>query len=175
MSLDFKNGSALGKRIGCGRFFGDFAPQGRSAAAAGARPPQHDRRGDKDRGVGSDHHADNDGEREVAQHRAAEEKQAKNRDKRHGACKNGSAQRLVDALVHDFLDRPAPAAGQAFPNSIVNDNRIVDRIAGDRQHGTDHCESQLAAQERKHADGHQHVVQQARRSRRRQRKARNGT
>src|SRR5437667_11979251 len=58
---------ALGERIcrsGC--FFRDFAAQGRLSPAAGARPPQDDGRGDKDRRVSADDHADDDGEGKVA-------------------------------------------------------------------------------------------------------------
>ena len=160
MDLDFKSGSALGKRIGCCGFFGDLAPQGRSAAAAGPRPPEHNRRGDKDGGVSADNYANNDGEREIPQHRAAKEKQAKNRDKRHRACKNRATQRLVDARVHNFLDGPPPSAGETFPDPVVNDNRIINGIAGDGQHGANHRESKFAPEKREHADGHEYVVQQ---------------
>src|SRR5204863_5850611 len=100
--------------------------------AAGESPPKADRRGDKDRGVDSDCRADNDGEGKVTQHRAPEEKQAKNRDERHLACKNCAAKCLVDALVHDLLDCAPTSTGQAFSDSVVNDNGVVDGVAGDR-------------------------------------------
>src|SRR4030095_11781666 len=148
--------AARGKRIGRSRFFGDPAPQGGTTPAAGTRPPQHNRRGNKDGGVSTDNYANNDCQREIPQHRAAKEKQAKNRDKRHGTCKNGSAQRLVDARIHDFLDTPTPPAGQAFPDPIVNDDRIVNGITGDGQHSANHCESKFAPEKREHTNGHEH-------------------
>src|SRR4029077_2727221 len=81
-------------------------------------------------------------------------------DKRHRACKNGSAQRLVDARVHDFLDGPPPSAGETFPDPVVNDNRIINGIASDGEHSANHCESKFAPKKREHADGHEHVMQQ---------------
>jgi hypothetical protein len=72
------------------RLLSDFAPQN-ARTAASARPPENDGRSDKDRGISSDHHADDNSKGKVAQNRAAEEKEAKNRDERHRAGKNCAA------------------------------------------------------------------------------------
>src|SRR5207302_4968014 len=60
--------SALsGQRIGCGRLLGNFPPQSAGAFAARACPPEYDRRGDKDRGISSNHHPDDNRQRKIAQ------------------------------------------------------------------------------------------------------------
>ena len=150
----------MGKRVRRGRFFSDFSPQRSGAAAAGASPPKDDGRGDKDRGVGSDYNADNNGKGKVTQHCAPEEKQAKNRDERHRAGKNCAAKCLIDTFVHDLLDRAATSAGQAFSDSVVNDDGVVDGVAGDRQDSADHRECQFAPKEREHADRDEDIVQE---------------
>ena len=107
-----------------------------------------------------DNYANDDCQREIPQHRAAKEKQAQDRNERHSACKNGSAQRLVDARVHDFVDGPAPPAGQTLPDPVVNDDGIVNGIAGDGQHSANHRQRKFAAEKREHANRHEDVVQQ---------------
>jgi len=150
----------MGKRVRRGRFLSDFSPQRSGAAAAGASPPKDDGRGDKYRGVGSDCHADNNGKGKVTQHRAPEEKQAKNRDERHRACKNCAAKCLVDAFVHDLLDCAPTSTGQAFSDSVVNDDGVVDGVSGDRQDSADHRERQFAPKEREHANRNEDIVQE---------------
>src|SRR6266567_1650001 len=151
----------LGKRIRCRRgFFGYLPTERNGAASSRAGPPQHNRRGDKDRGISPDNHADNNGKGKVAQHWATEEKQAKNRDQRHRAGKNRATERLVNTFVHDLLDRTTASTGQAFPDPVVDDNGVVNRVAGNRQDGADHGESELAAQQREHTDGHKDIVQE---------------
>src|SRR5438045_9303310 len=110
----------MGKRVRRGRSLSDFSPQRSGAAAAGASPPKDDGRGDKYRGVGSDCHADNNGEGKVTQHRAPEEKQAKNRYERHRACKNSAATCLVDAPGHDLLHCASTSTRLAFSASVLN-------------------------------------------------------
>src|SRR4051794_26224403 len=92
----------------------DLLAQAARAAATCPGPPQNDRRSDKDRGVGSDDHADDNRERKVVQDRAAEKEQAEDRNERDRAGQEGPAQRLVDACVHDLFDTAALAAGQTF-------------------------------------------------------------
>src|SRR6266481_4198975 len=118
----------MGKRVSRGRFLSDFSPQCGGAAAAGTSPPKDDGRGDKDRGVSSDDYADNDGKGKVTQHRTAKEKQAHDRDERDCAGKDRAAERLVNAFVHDLLDRAATSAGQAFSNPVVNDDGVVNGV-----------------------------------------------
>src|SRR5436305_15104738 len=84
--------SPLGSKLARGRRFGlfgnDFALESGFAPTAGAGPPKHNRRGDKDRGIGPDDYANDDREREIPQHGAAKEEQAQNRNQRDGAGKN---------------------------------------------------------------------------------------
>ena len=148
----------MGERIGRRRFLSDFSPQGSGAAAAGASPPKDNGRSNKDRGVSPDYHANNNGKGKVAQHRAAEEKQTKNRDQRNRACKNRAAKRLVDTFVHDLLDCAATAAGKTFSDPVVNDNGVVNGVAGDRQDSADHRKRQFAPKEREHADRDEDIV-----------------
>ena len=157
-------GKTLPSRLarGCrlGLLGSDFALQAGFAPAAGAGPPQHDRRGNEDGRVGPDHDADDDREREITQDGAAEEEQTQNRDQRDGAGKDSPAQRLVDALVHDLFDRTFAPAGQTFADPIVDNDSIVNRIAGDGKHRANHGERQFAVKQRKHANRDQDVVQQ---------------
>ena len=150
----------MGERIGRRRFLSDFSPQRSSAPAAGASPPKDNGGGDKDRRVSPDYHANNNGKGKIAQHRAAEEKQTKNRDERHRACKNRAAKRLVDTFVHDLLDCTATAAGKTFSDPVVNNDGVVDGVAGDRQDSADHGERQFAPKEREHADRDEDIVQE---------------
>src|SRR5207248_6723514 len=159
-SLRYLTSHLVGKRVGRGRFLSDCPPQGSGAAAAGASPPEDNGRSNEDRGVSSDYHANNNGKGKVAQHRAAEEKQTKNRDEGHRACKNRAAKRLVDTFVHDLLDCTATTAGETFSDPVVDDNGVVDGVAGDREDSADHGERQFASKEREHADRDEDIVQE---------------
>src|SRR5438132_11806686 len=130
----------MGERIGRRRFLSDFSPQRSSAAAAGASPPKDNGGGDKDRRVSPDYHANNNGKGKIAQHRAAEEKQTKNRDERHRARKTRAAKRLVDTFVRDLLDCTATAAGKTFSHPGAHTDAGGAGLAGDRQDSAHHAE-----------------------------------
>src|SRR6266513_1889769 len=66
-----------------------------------------------------------------------------NWEQRDSAGKNSPAQRLIDAFVHDLFNRTFAAAGQPFANPIVNNDGIVNGIAGDGKHSANHSESKL--------------------------------
>src|SRR5437773_7881666 len=149
---------ARGRRLGL--FGSDFALEAGFAPAAGAGPPQDNGRGDEDRGVGPDDYSDDDGQGEIAQDRAAEQEQTQNRDQRDGAGKDSPAQRLIDAFVHDLFDRTFAAAGQTFADPIVNNDSIVNGIAGDGKHSANHGESKLAVQQRKHSHRDSNIMHQ---------------
>src|SRR6266700_8176613 len=152
--------SKLARGRGLGLFGSDFALEAGFAPAAGASPPQDNGRGNEDGGVGPDGYPDDDSQGEIAQDRAAEQEQTQNRDQRDRAGKDRPAQRLIDAFVHDLFDRTFAAAGQTFANPIVNNDSIVDGIAGDGEHSPNHGEGKLAVQQRKHTNRDQDVVQQ---------------
>ena len=149
---------ARGRRLGL--FGSDFALEAGFAPAASAGPPQDNRRGNENGGVGPDDYSDDDGQGEIAQDRAAEQEQTQNRDQRDGAGKDSPAQRLIDAFVHDLFDRTFAAAGQTFADPIVNNDSVVNGIAGDGEYGTHHGERKLAMEQRKHTNRDQDVVQQ---------------
>ena len=67
---------------------------------------------------------------------------------------------MVDAVVHDLLDRAAFAASEAFANSVVDDDRVVNGITGDREDRADHRQRQLAPEQREHADCDDDIVQE---------------
>src|SRR5205814_7941853 len=62
------------------------------------------------------------------------------RNQRDRAGENGPAQRLVDAFIHDLFDRAFAPTGQAFANSIVNNDGVVNGVAGDSENGANHGE-----------------------------------
>src|SRR5205807_4894312 len=97
-----------------------FCPATTSSVAAGARPPQDDRRSNEDRRVGADHDTDDDRQRKIAKHSTAKEEQTENWNQRDGAGQDRPAQRLVDARVHDLFDRASSSAGETFTNPVVN-------------------------------------------------------
>ena len=136
----------------------DFAPQN-ARATASARPPENDGRSDKDRGIGSDQDAYENRQGEVPQDRAAEQKETANRDKRGPTSEDRAAQRLINAFVHDLLDRTATSAGQTFANAIENDDRVINRVTGDGENGADQSKSQFTPQECEGADREQDVMQ----------------
>src|SRR5207237_8415233 len=138
----------MGERIGRRRFLSDFSPQRSRAAAAYASTPKENGGGDKDRRVSPDYHANNNGKGKIAQHRAAEEKQTKNRDERHRACKNRAAKRLVDTFVHDLLECTATTPGETFSDPVVHDNGVVHGVAGEREDSADQGERQCAPKAR---------------------------
>src|SRR5882724_5847838 len=70
-----------------------FAPD---TLAAHFGPPKDDRGGDIDRGISSDENSDENGERKIAQHGAAEEIEGADRKQCCAAGENRAAQRLVD-------------------------------------------------------------------------------
>src|SRR5687768_11456307 len=92
-----------------------------------------DRRGDEDRRVGPADDADEHREREPAERFAAEEIQRQHRQERRAGRDDRPRQRLVDAQVHHLLEGLAAHRPQVFPHAIEDHDRVVHRIAGDRQ------------------------------------------
>src|SRR5262249_17867131 len=72
---------------------------------------------------------------------------------------NRSAQRLVDAVVHDRLEIVATTEFQVFADSIEYDDSVVHRITDERQEGGNNGKVNFAIKDRKQTEGDQRVVQ----------------
>src|ERR1700693_893150 len=68
-------------------------------------PPEDNRRSDKNGRVRANNHSDYIGECEVGEHRTAEKQERKHANQSHAARKDRSTQGLVDAGVHQILNR----------------------------------------------------------------------
>src|SRR5271165_4111895 len=68
-------------------------------------PPEDNRRSDKNGRVRANNHSDYIGECEVGEHRTAEKQERKHANQSHAARKDRSTQGLVDACVHQILNR----------------------------------------------------------------------
>ena len=93
-----------------------------------------DRRRDEDRGVGADQHGSECHRRGEAVDRGTAEEQQREQCQRHGNVgDDGTRQRRVDRNVDQLRRRHALIAPQHFADAIVDDDRVVQRIAENRQ------------------------------------------
>ena len=122
-------------------------------------PPQHQRAGDVDGRIGAGDDADEEGEGEVVDHAAAEKVERHRGEEHRAGGDDGAAQGLVERLIDDIAEAAANAELQVFPDTVEDDDGVVDGKADDGQHGGDHGGVEFAAGEAVAADGHQHVVQ----------------
>ncbi len=66
---------------------------------------------------------------------------------------------LLDRGIDDITQRAVRVELQFLADAVEDHDRLVDRVAGDAQDGSDHGRGELMAGEHKDADGHQDVVQ----------------
>lgn len=130
------------------------------AQAVPARAEEHHRGGDVDGGIGAHEHAQQHGHRKVAHGRAAEKIETDKNRQGGSRRQQGARQRGVDGLVHDLLHRfRRQSRAEALADAVVNDDGVVDRIAGHRQESAYMNDAQLAAGQNHQPDHRQHVVQ----------------
>ena len=67
---------------------------------------------------------------------------------------NGSAQGLIQRLVHDVRKRPSNPQLQVFPNTVKDHDGVVNGETDDGQDGCHNRPAQLAAREEEPAHGH---------------------
>src|SRR5687768_1498336 len=130
------------------------------------RPPalllaeeNRDRRGDEDRRVGAADDADEHREREAAQRLAAEDIQGEHREERRAGGDDRPRQRLIDAEIHHLLERLAAHRPQVLADAVEDDDRVVHRIAGNRQQRGNDVQRQVVPGERQEGERDENVVQ----------------
>ena len=123
-------------------------------------PVRQHRRGDEDRRVRAGGDADQQREREVLQRRAAEQQQREDRHQRARGRGQRPGQHLGHRAVDDLRERGARHPRDVLAHAVEHDDRVVQRVAQDRQQrGHGRCRH-LPAGQRVHAAGDQQVVHQ---------------
>src|SRR6187402_433404 len=93
------------------------------------------------------------------QHFAAEEVERKYGQERQAGAQDGSAERLVDALVHDGAQIGLAHRLQVFADTVEDDDRIVHRVTDERKDRGHYRQRDLLVGQREGADGDQRVVE----------------
>ena len=71
---------------------------------------------------------------------------------------DGARQRLVDGVVERLVRRQAPVLLEVLADAVEHDDRVVQRVADDREDGRDHGEIELGLRDREHAEHQDGVV-----------------
>ena len=124
-------------------------------------PERQQRRRDEDRGVGAGGDADQQREREVLQRRATEQRAASAIGK--SVISDVFSERVsvsqIETLTicaNEFL----PQQRRVLAHAVEHDDRVVERVAEDRQHRGDGCRRHHPPRQRVHADRDDDVVEQ---------------
>src|SRR5687768_7989332 len=96
---------------------------------------QHGRR-DKDRRIGTQENTQNQNNREVAEHAAAEDGQREQHGQRRGGGQGGTRQGFVDRTIEqlDQIDVLTRRFLEVFANAVENDDCVIERITDDGEH-----------------------------------------
>src|SRR5215213_9720494 len=132
---------------------------GRPPAELAAAQDDCDRGGDEDGRVRSRDDTHQHGERESAQHLSAEQVQGQHGEEGRARGQERPPERLVDAGIHDLVERLTPHRPHVFAHSIEDDDRVVDRVPGNRQDGRHDIQRELVAGKRHHGQDHEDVVE----------------
>src|ERR671910_672513 len=117
-----------------------------------------ERGGDEDRGEGAYPDADQDREREVLEHLAAEEIQRADREQGDDRRRQRPTDGLPERGVDNRLDRGSPHDRQVLAHAVEDDDRVVDRVADDGQECGHGGRAHLPTRERVDPEGDQAVV-----------------
>ena len=79
--------------------------------------------------------------------------------KRRAGGDDRARQRLVDAEVDDLFERLAPHRAQVLAHAVEDHDRVVHRIAGNRQQRGDDVQRQVVAEERQKRERDEDVVE----------------
>src|SRR3546814_354671 len=123
--------------------------------------PHEDWRRHQDRRIGADEHAEQDRGGKAENHVGTENQQHAEREQHRDAGHHGARQRFVDAEVEQRNDVYLAVFLQIFANAVIHDDRIVQRIADDRQQRRDAVQVELQLRHRKEAEGQRDLVEQA--------------
>ena len=89
---------------------------------------------------------------------AAEEEQRERAEERRPCGDDRPAQRLVDRHVDDVLEVVAPHRAEVLAHPVEDDDRVVRRIARDRQDRGDDVQRQVVAEEREERERDEQIV-----------------
>ena len=96
-------------------------------------PRQQDRAGNKYGRIGSHEHTDNHGKSKIMDNAPPENKERNQYDQGGQWGQDRSSQGLVDAHVENHIESLLVVFSQIFPNTVKDNDRIVERI-------TDNCQ-----------------------------------
>ena len=102
--------------------------------------------GDEDRRVRAGDDADEHREREAAQHFAAEEEQREHREERRAGRDDRAASVWLTLVLTIAVERLAPHRPLVLTHAVEDDDRVVHRVAGDRQNRGDDVQRQVVAE-----------------------------
>ena len=105
----------------------------RRALASPLVPGHHQRRGNAKTGIRSYQNSNHQSKGKSAQDLAAHQEQHEHSKKRQAAGQNGALKSLVDGTIHDGLKWLAAHEPRVFTDPVKNHNRVVHRIANQRQ------------------------------------------
>src|SRR5579872_424672 len=121
-------------------------------------PEKHDRASDEYRRISTNNNPAYERERKTVQYRTAPNEQGDHCQKCQTRGHDRPAQRLVDGPVHDHLQRLAAHELQVLANPVENDDRVVHRIAHQREEGRDHGHVDIFIKDGEQPDGDDGVV-----------------
>src|SRR5579871_4837589 len=122
-------------RGGDGAFDHHLRPNLRTLAMM---PPENERAGNINTGVGSGDDADEESEREVIDCAAAEKIKRCRGDKDRAGSDDGAAQGLIERLIDELGEAAAHAEFQIFTYAVKDNNGVVDGETDDGQNGGNH-------------------------------------
>ena len=142
-----------------------FAARSRRAALRVDRlallPVREHRRGDEDRRVGAgERRRSSSAKAKSLQRLAAEEQQREDRQQRAERRRQRPRQHLAHRAVDDLRERGARHARHVLAHAVEHDDRVVERVAQDRQQRRDRRRRHLPAGQRVDARRDQQVVHQ---------------
>src|ERR1035437_3887568 len=100
-------------------------------------PPQDQRSGDVDAGVGAGNDANQEGEGKVVNRAAAKDIKRQSCQEYGAGGDEGAAQGLIDRLVYHFAERAADAQLQVLADTVKDNDGVVGGEADNRQDGGD--------------------------------------
>ena len=118
------------------------------------------RRRHVDRRVRADRDPDGHRQGEGPDHAAAQEQQREHGDDRRPGREQGARQRLVDAPIQHLHQVVAGVELEVLADPVVDDDRVVEAVADDREQRGQHLQVELEPQHDPDARGDEHVVDQ---------------
>src|SRR5690606_3082026 len=113
----------------------------------------------EDRRIRPDHDAEEENQRELADRPATEDEEREERGQRRHARQHRPRERLVDRTVDQRNDLLTPPRRlQILADPIEDNDRVVQRVTQDRQHGGDGRQRNLEPEDRQDPERDEHIV-----------------